>query len=64
MIKEIYLGVGGRPLTLAKAKRDNIKHQRLPLERYLKYKKIHSKQKQFCFVYNLDLVVMLVEHYH
>ena len=36
-IKLIYLGVGGRPLTLAKAKRDNIKHQRLPLERYLKY---------------------------
>jgi hypothetical protein len=31
------LGVVGRPLTLAKAKRDNIKHQRLPLERYLKY---------------------------
>jgi len=29
-------GIGGKPLTLAKAKRDNIRHQRLPLERYLK----------------------------
>jgi hypothetical protein len=35
----IDVSVGGRPLTLAKAKRDNIKHQRLPLERYLKYEK-------------------------
>jgi ribonuclease P protein 1 len=35
-VNSIYIGVGGRPLTLAKAKRDNIKHQRLPLERYLK----------------------------
>ena len=30
------LGVSGRPLSLAKAKRDHIRHQRLPLERYLK----------------------------
>ncbi len=50
----VDVSVGGRPLTLAKAKRDNIKHKRLPLERYLKYEKkrfLKIKKKIFFWVF-------------
>ncbi|UJR37225.1 hypothetical protein I4U23_029934 [Adineta vaga] len=45
--------VGGRPLTLAKAKRDNIKHQRLPLEQYLKFGGGASRTLSLDKVYNI-----------
>ena len=28
---------GKKPLTIGKAKRDNIRHQRFPIDRYVKY---------------------------
>ncbi|CAF1626731.1 unnamed protein product [Adineta ricciae] len=51
--------VGGRPLTLAKAKRDNIKHQRLPLERYLKFGGNASRTLSLDKVYN---ILMALKH--
>jgi hypothetical protein len=32
----IFIG-GKKPLTFGKAKRENIRHQRLPIDRYVKY---------------------------
>ncbi|CAF1085953.1 unnamed protein product [Rotaria sp. Silwood1] len=51
--------VGGRPLTLAKAKRDNIKHQRLPLERYLKFGSSASRTLSLDKIY---FILMALKH--
>ncbi|CAF2461031.1 unnamed protein product [Rotaria sp. Silwood2] len=51
--------VGGRPLTLAKAKRDNIKHQRLPLERYLKFGSSASRALSLDKIY---FILMALKH--
>ncbi len=33
----LFLLAGKKPLTFGKAKRENIKHQRFPIDRYVKY---------------------------
>ncbi|CAF0736206.1 unnamed protein product [Rotaria sordida] len=55
----IDVSVGGRPLTLAKAKRDNIKHQRLPLERYLKFGSSTSRALSLDKIY---FILMALKH--
>ena len=36
-----------KPLTFAKAKRENIKHQRFPIDRYVKYVVVESDEYQY-----------------
>ncbi|CAF0881747.1 unnamed protein product [Adineta steineri] len=57
----IDTGLGGRPISLAKAKRDNIKHQRLPLERYLKFGSNANRSLSLDKIYN---ILMALKHGH
>ncbi len=57
----IFLG-GKKPLTFGKAKRENIQHQRFPIDRYVKYVLSNRTLILFYTSIVLDLVVVVVKH--
>jgi hypothetical protein len=57
----IFLG-GKKPLTFGKAKRENIRHERFPIDRYVKYVLLNRNPILFYTSIVLDLVVGVVKH--
>ncbi|CAF4768290.1 unnamed protein product, partial [Rotaria magnacalcarata] len=50
---------GRKPLTFGKAKRDNVKHQRFPIDRYVKFGSGSGKSLTIDQVYN---ILMTLKH--
>jgi hypothetical protein len=49
-------------LTISKAKRENIRHQRFPIDRYVKYVSFNANSILLHISLVLDLVVVVVKH--
>lgn len=60
---DLFISVAGKkPLTINKAQRENLRHQRFPIDRYVKYVFLFDNIIPIIDYFSLDLVVEVEKH--